>query len=334
MKLFLIICLSLVVHSIFAATRMVDRTVVVINDEAILESDIDAFQKKLRSKSFQELFGGVNGKVTDNRGAVLQLLIEERLVNQQVKKLELTATESEVEGQINAIVKRNGITEAQLMDRLKQLGSSVTEYKEGIKRQIERKNLIDREIRPSMEVTEEQLRHFYQRSINPQETEMEYKIAHILIALKAKGPAAIDDASKRAKTVWAEISKKPEDFEKFVKDFSDDTSTPDGSLGYFPPSLLAKEFRSIVPKTGVGQITAPIKMVDGFHIVKVLESRSPDYTTLPKEKKEAIRNQMMGQEMEKKMSLWLDRKKREANITLVTEPQQEAGKTTENKETK
>jgi parvulin-like peptidyl-prolyl isomerase len=65
-------------------------------------------------------------------------------------------------------------------------------------------------------------------------------------------------------------------------------------------------------------------MADGYHILKVLETKAADFTNIPKDKKEMNRNQIVGQEIEKKMALWLDRKKRESNIHRV-------GDTDENK---
>ena len=99
----LLFVFSFVGSVLFATTKIIDRTLVLINDEPILESDVSAFQKRLKSKSFQELFGGIPNNVIDNRDAALQLLIEERLVNQQVKKLELNASDQEVEAQIKSI---------------------------------------------------------------------------------------------------------------------------------------------------------------------------------------------------------------------------------------
>lgn len=302
-----------------ASTKVVDRTVVVINDEPILESDIAAFQKKIKSKSFQELFGGLPDKVINDRAAALQLLVEERLVNQQVKKLELSASDQEVEGQIKAILKRNGISQSQLTDRLKQLGSSLTEYKEGIKRQIERRNLIDREIRPSLEISDEQLRHYYQRMTKPEETEQEYKLAHILIASKQNGKQSAED---RATQVWKQASDKNADFSHLVQEYSDDSESPDGLLGYFSASSLSREFRAVVPKTKVGEVTKPIKMADGYHVVKLLEIRTPDFSTLPKERKELLRNQMVASELEKKMAVWIEKKKKESNISVVGSPEE------------
>ena len=302
-----------------AAPKIIDRTIVIINDEPILESDIAVFQKKIKSKSFQELFGGIPNKVIDNRSAALQLLVEERLVNQQVKKLDLGASPQEIEGQINSILKRNGIGQAQLTERLKQLGSTLAEYKEGIKRQIERRNLIDREVRPSLEISEEQLRHFHLRNSTSDEMEREFKLAHILIAPKEKGAAGLIDAEKRAKTIWVELNKKNEDFSRLVKEYSDDSQSPEGVLGYFSLSSLSKEFKAVIPQTEIGKITVPLKMADGFHILKLLEIRTPDFSALPKEKKELLKNQMVAIELEKKMAQWIEKKKVESNIIFSSD---------------
>ena len=89
-------------------------------------------------------------------------------------------------------------------------------------------------------------------------------------------------------------------------------------LGWFSLSQLSKEFRREVPKTHPGTVTAPLKVADGFHIIKVLETRRRDFpSTLTKEQKDTLRNQMVAQELENKMSLWLERKKAESYIKRV-----------------
>lgn len=311
-KLVLIAMLS----SLGFAARTIDRTVVSVNDEIILDSDIDRFMEKMKSKSYQELFGGVDPKTMKDRESALQLLIEEKIINQQVKKLDIQANDQEVDGQVRAIVKRNGITTSQLEERLKQLGTSMTDYKDGIRRQLERKNLMDREIRQSFEVTEEQLKHYYMRNAKPEEQQTEYRIAHILLT-KKPGKVSLED---RVKLVYSEVKKNPEDFGKIAKEYSDDSSTAatDGVLGYFNSSSLNKEFRQAIAHLPVGGISTPIKTSAGVHIIRVLDSRAADFASMPKERKEFLKTKMISEELEKKMSLWIERKKSEANIKRFT----------------
>ena len=69
----------------FAKRRVLDKTVVAVNDDIILESDIDRFLEKAKSKSFKELFGGISNKKLGDRKIVLQLLIEEKIIDQKRK---------------------------------------------------------------------------------------------------------------------------------------------------------------------------------------------------------------------------------------------------------
>ena len=90
-----------------------------------------------------------------------------------------------------------------------------------------------------------------------------------------------------------------------------------GGDGSFSLNSLAKELRHVVPQTAVGLVTKPVKMADGFHIVKVLEAKAGDFASLPKERKEALRGEMISSELEKRMAMWLERKKGEANIQML-----------------
>ncbi len=307
-----LIKLALVLAPTCFAGKVIDGVVAAINSEVILSSDVEQFSRKLKSKSYQEFFG-VNEKVLTDPKALIQLLIEERLIDQQVKKLELTATDAEIDGQIRSILKRNGITQAQLSDRLKSLGTSIADYREGLKRQIERRNLMEREIRPNTQVEEEQLRHFYQRGGAQGANESQYLLAHIWVE-----PKGADKGKGRINKIYQLLKDTPEKFDALVKESSDDTTTQKtgGNLGYFANSQLSKELKPIIPKTAVGQITTPIQMKDGYHIFKVLEKGQNSFDSLTQEQKEQLRNQLVASEVEKQMGLWLERRKAEAHIFL------------------
>jgi len=298
----------LVIFSSSLFSKVVDKTIVSINNDIILESDVERFQKKLKSRAFQELFGGVDSSMLNDRSAVLQLLVEEKLVDQYVKKLELQASDEEVDAQIRSITKRNGITPAQLKERLKQLGTTLPEYRDGLRRQIERRGLIDREIKPSLEVTEDQLRHFYLKQSGGGSQDSQYHLAHILVANSAKAVA-----------LYKELKDAPEKFEATAKASSEDSSTADkgGDLGFLSLSSLSKELKRVVPGLSVGTVSKPVKTSAGYHLLKVLGTRSNDFAGLSKERKEALRNQLVNSEVENKMLLWLERKKSEAHIVRM-----------------
>ncbi len=308
---FFLLIVCLVAPESLAKRQILDKSVITVNDDIILESDIESFRQKAKSKNFQELFGGLDPKKLESRDAILQLLIEEKIIDQQVKKLELAASEQEVDRHIRTITERNGISQAQLKARLKDLGTSFQEYKDGIRRQLERRNLVEREIKPMMEVSDEELRHFAQRNSNAKEAGQRYHLAHILITTKGKA------GQERANKLLGMATGKPEEFANLAKESSDDQSTAatGGDLGSFSTDSMAKEFREAAHKTPAGTVYPKlVKTAGGLHIVKVLKSESLSFADLPEDKKTELRNQLMSQELEKKMALWLERKRNEAHI--------------------
>lgn len=294
-----------------AKRQLIDRSVITVNDDIILESDIAAFRKKAQSKNFQDLFGGLDPKKLENRDAVLQLLIEEKIIDQQVKKLELSASDQEVDRHIRSILERNGISEAQLKVRLRDLGTTLAEYKEGIKRQIERRNLVEREIKPTMEISDEELRHFMMRTGGGSGTDHRYHLAHILITTAGK------KGEERARMVLKEALSKPEDFSKLAKEYSDDQATAEtgGDLGMLSTAAMVKEFVGAAKATAPGTVYPEIvKTAGGRHIVKVVEREAVTFADVPEDRKAELRNQLAAQELERKMTLWMERKKGEAHL--------------------
>lgn len=302
-----------------AKRRVLDRSVVTVNDDIILESDIEAFRQKAKGKNFQELFGGLDPKKLETRDAILQLLVEEKLVDQQVKKLDLGVPDPEVDRHIRSILVRNGINEGQLKSRLKDLGTSYQDYREGIRRQLERRNLVDREIKPTMEVSEEELRHYLVRQKGGGDLGKRYQLAHILVTTAGKPGRA------RAQKILDEALAKPEDFGKLAKEYSDDQSSAGtgGDLGEFSTDSMAQEFREAAHTTEAGKVFPKlIQTRGGLHIVKVVKSEALSFANLPEDRKAEVRNQLMAQELEKKMALWLERKKSEAHIRRSEPPKE------------
>jgi parvulin-like peptidyl-prolyl isomerase len=177
---------------------------------------------------------------------------------------------------------------------------------------MERHNLMEREIKASGDITDDQLKHYYLRNSSSAGESFSYHLAHILIAQNSK---AGDDRSKK---IHSEVAKAPENFATFVKQYSDDKSSLEsgGDLGNFSVTSMAQEFRKVIPNTRKGTVTSPIKTKAGFHIIKVLDIQKGGFEELSPERKNELRNQMRMEEQEKKVSLWIERKKNDAHIKI------------------
>jgi parvulin-like peptidyl-prolyl isomerase len=78
---------------------------------------------------------------------------------------------------------------------------------------------------------------------------------------------------------------------------------------------MVTEFRPAAKQTEAGKVFPKlVKTAGGWHIIKVLKSQPMSFSDLPEDKKMLIRNQMAGEELEKKMTSWMEKKKSEAHI--------------------
>ena len=80
-----------------ARSALVDRIMAIINDDIITLSDIQEFKKNVPTSELP------------SDKAILDILIEDRLTKQLIKKLNLAADEEEISSQISSILKNQGL---------------------------------------------------------------------------------------------------------------------------------------------------------------------------------------------------------------------------------
>ncbi|MDR1679970.1 MAG: peptidylprolyl isomerase [Prevotellaceae bacterium] len=99
-------------------------------------------------------------------------------------------------------------------------------------------------------------------------------VSHILIKIEGTGtPADTLAAYKKALEVKKRLKK--EDFETVAKEVSNDPSVAKngGRLGYLSALLTVYPFETAAYNTPVGQISAPVRTMLGYHILKVNDRR-------------------------------------------------------------
>ena len=286
-----------------------------VNNEAILLSDIQQFKQRLQSKNFTQLFPDINKDSLKDSNSILQFLIEEKLITQKIKKTDRSASSQDIDHYIASIATQYHITEAQLYEQLKLLGTTVEEYRNSIKRLIERKNLIKSEIEPKIELSTQMLKSFYEEHAGAEYKDTQYLLAQILI----RGKNATDQkAKKKAEKIWNEAVTTPDNFEIYAKKYSQDPNTANsgGVLGELSYSFLSTELKKVAPHITVGQVGPLIKKGSDYLIIKLLELKEPNFDALSSEQKEALRQQLAMHETQKKFTSWVEAQKAESFIKI------------------
>lgn len=295
----------------------VDRVVAVVNSEAILESDLIALEKKAQNVALVEEVLLQNQSAADLRKSSesrLNYLINERLLDSQVKRLGLTASSERIDQEIKQMAQRYKTTPDEILAAAKaDMGFSTQDYRAFLKKQIERQSLIESEISSKVRVSDEEVYAEF-RKINPRSKGSlgEVTIAHIFFNTKKSG---VEKAKERAENALEKL-KAGESFSTIAEQTSEDTQfTNGGLLGTFGPDELIPEFEHALSRLNKGQFSGVVQSKKGLHILQLIDSKAGKNAAFEKEK-DKIRAFLTEKSFEKQFALWLKRTREEATINL------------------
>lgn len=298
------------------ASELVDRIVAIVNSEVVTDSDLRDFTQKVNGGAMIDdllLFGKPASTLKGNRDAELNYLINEKILDSEVKRLNLAVTIERVEQEIRDIAKRNNVSRNEMMEAVKAQGMTASAYQDFIRTRIERQSLIEQEVSAKIRVSDEDVMAQYLRLHPSANTgSYEYTLAQIYFNPKKGG---LEQARQRSRTVLTKI-RAGESFEALAEANSEDPNfTAGGLLGTFRAGEFSKEMEAGVQGLSAGDISDVVQARDGFHIVKVLNKRVIADPNFEKEK-EKIRSGIFEQAFQKQLQNWLEMKRDDSFIRI------------------
>lgn len=293
--------LSLVSTSATAA--VLERLEASVNNQTILKSDVHRFRKNIPLRAqLDPLFAGTplaSRGVAASDGEIVNFLIDERLILQT-----FPMTDTEVEQEINSIQGNNRITREQLRAAIKTQGFAFEDYFELIRIGAAKRNLIDREIRTKVSISEDDIRnYFYNKHAKGKETPSAF---HVKIIITKTKTAA--DAAKKAIDGG-------EAFEDAAKKYSTDSSSMQGGdLGVLSEEQMSPIIRNQMKKMKVGDVSAVLgDAKTNFLILKLNGIEAAEDQQL-KRMREEIRGILAAGEYQRQLVLWIERQRQNAFI--------------------
>src|SRR3989338_7820090 len=272
--------------------KIIDHIVAIVNNEINTHSELRESQKNLNA------------------------LIEQKLTKQLIKKLGLSAESEEVTAQINAILKAQGITQAQLVDFLKQRGLNYKQYRENIKHSIEQQKLLEKEIKSSIVIKKEDVRSYYYNFIKNKSSKKRYHLRQLFFPVETESEKA--EKLKIAQKAYAE-AQKGASFEDLLDKYSSDEAAKEskGDLGFLEETDLSAPFKKTLQALPQKKLSAPFETPAGIHLIQVLEISSFGGKSF-EEAKDEIQKTLYEREFQKIFVQWLKTKKEEAHIKILS----------------
>ncbi len=111
-----------------------------------------------------------------------------------------------------------------------------------------------------------------------------WRLSQIFISAPRE-PGMVQDppeALARLKSVTADLEAENADFETLAETKSEEPASASrrGEIGWLPEPQIHPAIRAILPEMKLGDISEPVRMDDGWHLIKVLDIREPRIPTL------------------------------------------------------
>lgn len=267
-----------------------DRIIAIVNDDIITLKEAE---KHVRVEK-EGRFVSINEYLTNLRlQEKIDLLIDDVLIRQQAKRLKIDVEEKEVEAIIENIKKQYLIDDAELKQKLKDDNISYEDFKLGLRSNVLKGRLLNRVISPEVNVTEQDLRQYYDKH-KDEFIDEEYRLQQIFVS--GQRP----DGQKRAAEAY-KLLQEGKSFEDVVKDFSDDTksSAAGGDIGFVKKVDLIPQLREVAGFLAVGVYSSIITTPYGFHILKLVEKKKGETITFEMAK-DTINEKVVQEESEKR----------------------------------
>ena len=260
--------LSLVMPALCAGEVM-DRIIAIVNDDIITLKEAE---KHVRVEK-EGRFVSVNEYLTNLRlQEKIDVLIDDVLIRQQAKKFKIDVSDKEVEGIIDNIKKQYLIDDAELKAKLKEDNISYDDFIAGLRSNVVKGRLLARVISPEVNVTEKDLRQYYDKH-KDEFVDEEYRLQQIFVSGQRDGQKRVTEAYN--------LLQEGKSFESVAKDYSDDTKSASagGDIGYVKKVDLIPQLRAAVVFLTPGVYSSIITTPYGFHILKLVEKKKGETLT-------------------------------------------------------
>lgn len=271
-------CLGAAAQSVAApaaergATRLLDRIVAVVNDEAITASELDARMRIAMAQLRQQRIAPPSDDVL--RRQVLERMIIDRAQVQMARETGVRVDDATVNAAIARIAEQNGVGVAQFREQLAQQGISFSRFRDDVRDDIAISRLRDREVDSRIQVTEGEIDNFLAEKAGVSAGAVEYNIAQILLRVPDNASTdRIDATRKQAEDLVAQL-RGGADFARLAASYS---NAPDalqgGSLGWRTAERLPTLFVDAVKDLKTDELAPIVRSPGGFHILKLLGRR-------------------------------------------------------------
>ena len=300
-KSLLLVLLVVLSHRTEAA--VVEQLIAVVNGEPYTLSNLSAYAKRKLGRDFPSAdLNQINAGDRD----VLEQFVTDKLLEAEVREAGIVITDDDVTRYIDQVKQNNSLSDADLKVALGREGMTPAAYRASVKSEMEKSEIIDRQVRRKVNITDEDVERYYKLNAKNYRANERARIRHILLALAENAPPErVQSAMATAKGVYQRIAA-GEDFAALAREYSEGAGRAEGGeIGWVNRGTLISGIEEVAfEKLSVGQVSEPFRTSMGVHIVK-LEGREAGGALPLSSVAPRIKEELLKKTLEERFAKWL-----------------------------
>jgi peptidyl-prolyl cis-trans isomerase SurA len=295
-----------------AGAAVINRIVATVDGEPVTSYQVDAF---LRAN----VRGADPATVSaEDRKKVLDLLINDMIVDMESSRLGVGVGNEEVNAYIEQIKKQNNLDDEKLAKALEQQGLTLETYKIQVRKEIQRSQLLARNVRSQVNVTPEEIQKFYDEHKAQFSEADAVTVRHIFFAIpqNVDGQQAGQILGEKAKKAYGRLQG-GESFESVARSMSEGPDASQGGmLGTLKRGEMRPELEQIAFAMHEGQFSQPVQSPYGLHILYV-EKRHAGNAVPLETVQDQIKERLYAQAVESRFQQWVTDDLRKGHTVVI-----------------
>ena len=237
--------------------------------------------------------------VKQNGEQLLNSLISEKIINIEAEKQKIEVSEEDIQKEIDKIAGNYGGEEA-FNQAMQYYGYTLEDIKNDLAMNIKIKKLLE----PSISISEEEMKNYFETNKETFNQEEEVKARHILVETEEKAKEVLEKLNAGG------------DFAELAKEYSLDEATKElgGELGFFGRGKMVAEFEESAFALKLNETSEPVKTNYGYHIIEVEEKKEAKEANY-EESKDMIKEILLEEKIPTEFEKWYQEKLNENKVT-------------------
>lgn len=301
-----------------ADVRVVEQIVAKVNGDIITLSEIERTrtlaamelkQKNLPPPEFSK-------ELDERQRDALRAQIDELLLVQKAKEIGINV-DPDVTRRLAEIQIQSKINDPDQFQRWirEQAGMPYEDFKSQMKNSLLTQRVVRQEVGGRINISHQEIEQYYNEHKAEFIRQEQVFLREIFLNTSGKTPEETAAIEKKAKDLVAR-ARKGEKFPEMARDNSEsETAKNYGELGWWKRGELSKQIEDIVFKENRGYVTDPIKMDNGFEILKIEERHEKGQASLDEVENE-ITEKLFAPRMEPRVREYLTKLREEAFLEI------------------